>query len=290
MVKVSIKKQTSLRTASNPEDDILSKLSSLKMSKGSSAVIYSRESDQMKHSLEDQVQKAKEYAKTNGLNVVSVIRETLSGKDIVKQTQLMNALLENKDTHFIFSHMDRITRDFQGFCSHFINCCNVNCNTIHIVNEELVSSIPIHFKKIVCGIIDAEEERKTISRRVKSSVAFRKRNGIYKPSVPKFGRMYVRDREGKISKVVQREEEVDTIQLVNLMYFGGKCDEIEGLLIKLTKNPRHRLYDMNDEDEEIREVKYGNFSSKTIAEFLNYIRFYKRNRKWSAASVLNCLE
>jgi DNA invertase Pin-like site-specific DNA recombinase len=290
MVKVAIKKQTSLRTASNPEDDILSKLSSLKMSVGSSAIIYARESDIMKHSLEDQVQKAKEYAKTNGLNVVSVIRETLSGKDIVKQKQLMNALLENKDTHFIFSHMDRITRDFQGFCSHFIDCCNVNRITIHIVNEELVSSIPLHFKKIVCGIIDAEEERKTISRRVKSSVAFRKRNGIYKPSVPKYGRMYVRDREGKITKVVQREEEMDTIQLVNLMYYGGKCDEIEKLLIKLTKNPRHRLYDMNNEDEEIREVKYGNFSSKTIAEFLNYIRFYKRNREWSAASVLNCLE
>lgn len=290
MVKVAIKKQTSSRTASKPEDDILSKLSSLKMSVGSSAIIYARESDRMKHSLEDQVQKAKEYAKANGLNVVSVIRETLSGKDIVKQTQLMNALLENKDTHFIFSHMDRITRDFQGFCSHFINCCNVNRNTIHIVNEELVSSIPLYFKKIVCGIIDAEEERKTISRRIKSSIAFRKRNGIYKPSIPKFGRMYVRDREGRITKVIQREEEVDTIQLVNLMYFGGKCDEIEKLLIKLTKNPRHRLYDMNNEDEEIREVKYGNFSSKTIAEFLNYIRFYKRNRKWSAASVLNCLE
>jgi DNA invertase Pin-like site-specific DNA recombinase len=288
MVKVSIKKRTN--SSSKPEDDILSKLTSLKMSVGSSAVIYARESDLMKHSLDDQVQKAKEYAKANGFKVISVIRETCSGGDVVKQKKLMNAILENKDTHFIFLHMDRITRDLQGFCSHFINCCNVNRNTIHIVNEELVSSIPLHFKKIVCGIIDAEEERKTISRRVKSSVAFRKRNGIYKPSIPKFGRMYVRDREGKISKVVQREEEVDTIRLVNLMYFGGKCDEIEKLLIKLTKNPRHRLYDMNNEDEEIREVKYGNFSSKTIAEFLNYIRFYKRNREWSAASVLNCLE
>ncbi len=285
MVKVSIKKQTS----SKPEDDILSRLSSLKMSVGSGAVIYARESDQMKHSLDDQVQKAKKYAKDNGFNVVSVIRETRSGEEILKQTQLMNALLENKDTHFIFSHTDRITRDFQGFCSHFINCCNANRNTIHIVNEELVSSIPLHFKKIVCGIIDAEEERKTISRRIKSSIAFRKRNGIYKPSIPKFGRMYARDREGRITKVVQREEEVDTIRLVNLMYYGGTCDEIEKLLIKITKNPRHRLYDMNDEDKEIREVKRGNFTSRTIAEFLNYIKLYKRNRKWSSASVLSCL-
>lgn len=289
MVKVSIKK-TSTRTASKPEDDILSRLSSLKMSVGSSAIIYARESDRMKHSLDDQVQKAKEYAKANGLKVISVIRETRSGEDIVKQTHLMNALLENKDTHFIFSHTDRITRDFQGFCSHFINCCNVNRNTIHIVNEELVSSIPLHFKKIVCGIIDAEEERKTISRRVKSSVAFRKRNGIYKPSVPKFGRMYVRDREGRITKVVQREEEVDTIRLVNLMYFGGKCDEIEGLLKKITKNPRHKIYNYKDEDKEIQEIKYGNMTSTTIAEFLNYIRLYKRNREWSATSVLSCLE
>jgi len=294
MVKVVIKKQktSTRRTASSskPEDDILSRLSSLKMSTGSRAVIYARQSDNMKHSLDDQVQNARKYANNNGFNVVSVIKETCSGKDIVKQTQLMNALIENKDTHFIFSRMDRITRDFQGFCSHFIKCCNVNQNTIHIVSDNLVSSIPLDFKKIVCGIIDAEEERKTISRRIKSSVAFRKRNGIYKPSIPKFGQMYVRDREGRISKVVQREEEVDTIRLVNLMYYGGKCDEIEKLLIKITKNPRHRLYDMNDEDKEIREIKRGNMTSTSIAEFLNYIRLYKRNRKWSSASVLSCLE
>jgi DNA invertase Pin-like site-specific DNA recombinase len=260
------------------------------MSVGSGAVIYARESDIMKHSLDDQVQKAKEYAKANGFKVVFVIKETCSGKDIVKQTQLMNALLENKDTHFIFSHTDRITRDFQGFCSHFINCCNVNRNTIHIVNEELVSSIPLHFKKIVCGIIDAEEERKTISRRIKSSVSFRKRNGIYKPSISKFGRMYVRDKEGKITKVVQCEQEVDTIRLVNLMYFGGKCDEIERLLIKITKNPKHKIYNYKDEESDVREIKRGNMTSTSIAEFLNYIRLYKRNREWSGASVLSCLE
>lgn len=292
MVKVSIKKQTSTRrnASSKPEDDILSRLSSLKMSVGSGAVIYARESDKMKHSLDDQVQKARKYAKDNGFNVISVINETCSGKDIVKQTQLMNALLENKDTHFIFSHTDRITRDFQGFCSHFIYCCNANRNTIHIVDEELVSSIPLHFKKIVCGIIDAEEERKTISRRSKSSIAFRKRNGIYKPSIPKFGRMYVRDREGRITKVVQREEEVDTIRLVNLMYYGGTCDEIEKLLIKITKNPRHKIYNYKDEESDVREIKRGNMTSTSIAEFLNYIRLYKRNRKWSGASVLSCLE
>ena len=289
MVKVSIKKQNSKQT-SKPEDDILSRLSSLKMSVGSGAVIYARESDRMKHSLDDQVQKAKEYAKTNGLKVVSVIRETRSGEDILKQIHLMNALLENKDTHFIFSHTDRITRDFQGFCLHFINCCNANRNTIHIVDEELVSSIPLHFKKIVCGIIDAEEERKTISRRSKSSIAFKKRNGIYKPSIPKFGRMYLRDQEGKITKVVQCEQEVDTIRLVNLMYFGGKCDEIERLLIKITKNPKHKIYNYKDEESDVREIKRGNMTSTTIAEFLNHIRLYKRNREWSGASVLSCLE
>ena len=285
MVKVS-KKQTSTRS----KDDILSRLSSLKMSSGNSAIIYARESDKMKHSLEDQVQKAKEYAKTNGFHVISIIKETRSGENIVKQVQLMNALLENKDTHFIFSNADRITRDFQGFCSHFINCCNANHHTIHIVNDELVSSIPLHFKKIVCGIIDAEEERKTMSRRIKSSVAFRKRNGIYKPSIPKFGRMYVRDRDGRITKVVQREEEVDTIRLINLMYYGGTCDEIEKLLIKITKNPRHKIYNYEDEDSDVREIKRGNMTSTSIAEFLNYIRLYRRNCEWSGASVLNCLE
>ena len=293
MVKVVIKKKSSTkRTASSskPEDDILSKLSSLKMSVGSGAVIYTRQSNVMTHSLDDQAQKAKEYAKANGFKVLSVIKETCSGGDVVKQTKLMNALLENKDTHFIFSHTDRITRDFQGFCSHFINCCNVNRNTIHIVNDELVSSIPLHFKKIVCGIIDAEEERKTISRRIKSSVVFRKRNGIYKPSISKFGSMYVRDQERRITKIVQCEQEVDTIRLVNLMYFGGKCDEIEKLLIKITKNPKHKIYNYEYEENEVREIKRGNMTSTSIAEFLNYIRLYKRNRKWSGASVLSCLE
>ncbi len=292
MVKIVIKKQSSNKRttpSSNSEDDILSKLSSLKMSVGKDAIIYARESDVMKHSLEDQVQKGKKYAKENGFKVASVIKETCSGEIILKQKQLMDAILENKDTHFLFLHTDRITRDFQGFCSHFINCCNVNRNTIHIVNEALVSSIPLDFKKIVCGIIDAEEERKTISRRIKSSRDFRKRNGIYKPSIPKYGRMYVRDKEGKVWKEVQCEEETDTIRLVNLMYFGGICDDIEKLLKKITKNPKHKLYDMNNEDNEICEVKRGNFSSQSIAEFLNYIKLYKRNREWSGASVLNCL-
>ena len=286
MVKVVIKKKSSTK----PEDDILSKLSSLKMSVGNGAFIYARQSDIMKHSLDDQAQKAKEYAKANGFKVLSVIKETCSGGDVVKQTKLMNALLENKDTHFIFSDTDRITRDFQGFCSHFINCCNVNRNTIHIVNDELVSSIPLHFKKIVCGIIDAEEERKTISRRIKSSVVFRKRNGIYKPSISKFGSMYVRDQERRITKVVQCEQEVDTIRLVNLMYFGGKCDEIERLLIKITKNPKHKIYNYEYEESDVREIKRGNMTSTTIAEFLNHIKLYKRNREWSGASVLSCLE
>jgi hypothetical protein len=102
--------------------------------------------------------------------------------------------------------------------------------------------------------------------------------------------MYVRDKDGKIWKEVQCEQESDTIRLVNLMYFGGTCDEIEKLLKKITKNPKHRLYDMNDEDKEIHEVKHGNFSSQSIAEFLNYIKLNKRNREWSASSVLNCLE
>jgi DNA invertase Pin-like site-specific DNA recombinase len=292
MVKITIKKQSSNKRAeppANSEDDILSKLSSLKMSAGKNAIIYSRESDVMKHSLEDQVQKGKEYAKKHGFKVGSVINETCSGEIILKQTQLMEAILENKDTHFIFSHTDRITRDFQGFCSHFIHCCNVNRNTIHIVNEGLVSSIPFDFKKIVCGIIDAEEERKTISRRIKSSIDFRKRNGIYKPSIAKYGRMYVRNNEGKVWKEVQCEQEMDTIRLVNLMYFGGTCDDIEKFLKKITKNPKHQLYDMNNESEEIREVKRGNFSSQSIAEFLNYIKLYKRNREWSGTSVLSCL-
>ena len=294
MVKITIKKsskQTSNKRAElpNSEDDILSKLTCLKMSVGKDSIIYARESDVMKHSLEDQVQKAKEYAKKNGFKVVAVIKETCSGEIILKQKQLMNALLENKDTHFIFSDTDRITRDFQGFCSHFINCCNANRNTIHIVNEGIVSSISLDFKKIVCGIIDAEEERKTISRRIKSSVAFRKRNGIYKPSIAKYGRMYVRNNEGKVWKEVQCEQEMDTIRLVNSMYFGGTCDDIEKLLKKITKNPKHQLYDMNNESEEICEVKRGNFSSQSIAEFLNYIKLYKRNREWSGASVLSCL-
>ena len=74
------------------------------------------------------------------------------------------------------------------------------------------------------------------------------------------------------------------------MYFGGKCDEIEGLLKKITKNPRHKIYNYKDEDNEVDEIKRGNMTSTTIAEFLNYIKLYKRNREWSAASVLSCLE
>ena len=235
MVKKVIQKQKQATTTESPPEDILKKFSSLKVSAGSNAIIYARESREMEYSLDDQVQKGKKYVNENGLKVVQVLKETHSGAVISKQKQLMNAIIEYKDTHFIFFATDRITRDFQGFCSQFIYYCNLNSNTIHIVIEGLVSSIPYDFKKIVCGVIDAEEERKTISRRVKASIAFRKRNGIYKSSVPKYGRMYVRGKDGKIAKEVQCEQETDTIRLVNLMYFGGTCNDIERLLKKITK-------------------------------------------------------
>jgi hypothetical protein len=90
--------------------------------------------------------------------------------------------------------------------------------------------------------------------------------------------------------VVQCEQEVDTIRLVNLMYFGGKCDEIERLLIKITKNPKHKIYNYKNEESDVREIKRGNMTSTSIAEFLNHIKLYKRNHEWSGASVLSCLE
>lgn len=74
MVKITVRKQPSNKKAdssskqredsSSKPEDILSRLTSLKVSVGNNAIIYARESDVMKHSLEDQVQKAKNMQKT----------------------------------------------------------------------------------------------------------------------------------------------------------------------------------------------------------------------------------
>jgi len=49
------------------------------------------------------------------------------------------------------------------------------------------------------------------------------------------------------------------------------------------------MYDYKNDDYGVNEILHGNMSSRDIADFLNDIKIYRRNRPWTAQAVLNVL-
>jgi hypothetical protein len=75
-----------------------------------------------------------------------------------------------------------------------------------------------------------------------------------------------------------------------MFYHGAKCVKVNSLLNEITGRNDHYMYDYKEEDYGVSEILHGNMSSTMIADFLNDIKVYRRNRPWSAQSVLNLVD
>jgi hypothetical protein len=50
------------------------------------------------------------------------------------------------------------------------------------------------------------------------------------------------------------------------------------------------MYNYKEQNAKVDEILPGNMTSSMIAEFLNDIKVYRRNRPWSAQSILNLIK
>lgn len=257
------------------------------------AVIYTRISKdkQVKGlSLESQFENCEKYCNNCNFEILHNYSEIVSARDMSKQKKLLNIAENYSYTNIIINDVSRFSRNVKDGVN-FIDKLKRKNIVLHFVEKDLQSNNNIDYKTILSDLKDAEIEIDTLSRRMKRTIKFKKENKLYTPSTPKYGSKHTKIlNDNRITiKVEINKVEQKIIQLINKMYYGSISKEIEDLLIELTGDKEHRIYDY-EKNCEVSEVRRGNMTKKGIAEFLNYINIFKRGRKWTSGMVSNILK
>ena len=256
------------------------------------AVIYARVStkEQTKgYSLDTQIQGCTDFAERNGFNVISVLSETRRAGEMKNQRKLLQILDGRSNIHLIAYCMDRFSRNFFDYAM-FEKKCNEKKIIFHDAHKNLSSNVSSDLKQMTSDIRDAVIEHRTLSRRSTSTFQYRKQHGLYYPSISKYGTKYIRSMNGKIQRISDDKNEKNIKKLINMFYYGSKCARINSLLNEITGRDDHCMYNYEEQNSKVDEILHGNMSSTMIADFLNDIKVYRRNRSWSAQSVLKVLD
>ncbi len=256
------------------------------------AVIYARVSTKEQtrgYSLDTQIQDCTDFAERNGFNIISILSETCSAGEMKNQKKLLKILEERSNIHLIAYCMDRFSRNFFDYAI-FEKKCNEKKITFHDAHKNLSSNVSSDLKEMTSDIRDAVTEHRTLSRRSTSSFQYRKQHGLYYPTISKYGTKYIRDRNGKIQRISDDKNENNIKKLINMLYYGAKCARVNSLLNEITGRDDHYIYDYKTDDYSVKEILHGNLSSTDIADFLNDIKVYRRDRPWTAQSILNLLK
>lgn len=234
-------------------------------------------------SIYSQRELCEKYCNERGFSIINCETEVASAKEIKYQKKLLS-VLEYENIELIVLDPSRLSRNLNDFVS-FMEKCHSRNITIHFVDGELISTNSMDKKTIVSKIIDSETELNILITRINRSIAFRKRNSLFVPSITKFGYQFAVTKKSK--KIVENPVEQKVIRLINLLYHGGDLHEISNLLFMLS-GTRHELYDPRN-NESIDKIELGNFSAPSIARFLNSIPLYRRELKWTSSAVLKVL-
>ena len=256
------------------------------------AVIYARVSTSKQekgYSLDTQIQGCTDFAERNGFNIISVLSETRRAGEMKNQRKLLQILAERSNIHLIAYCMDRFSRNFFDYAM-FEKKCNEKKIIFHDAHKNRSSNVSSDLKQMTSDIRDAVIEHKTLSRRSTSSFQYRKQHGLYFPTISKYGTKYIRNKNGKIQRISDDKNEKNIKKLINMFYYGAKCDKVNSLLNEITGRNDHYMYDYKNDDYSFDDILHGNMSSRDIAEFLNDIKVYRRNRPWSAQSILHLIK
>jgi len=256
------------------------------------AVIYARISTSKQekgYSLDTQIQGCTDFAERNGFNIISILSETRRAGEMKNQRKLLQILADHSNIQLIAFCMDRFSRNFFDYAM-FEKKCGENKITFHDAHKNLSSNVSSDLKQMTSDIRDAVTEHRTMSRRSTSSFRYRKQNGLYYPSISKYGTKYLRDKNGKFTRSTDDKNEKNIKKLINMFYHGAKCVKVNLLLNEITGRNDHCIYNYEEQNSKVDEILRGNMSSSMIADFLNDIKVYRRNRPWSAQSILKLLD
>lgn len=221
-------------------------------------------------SIPQQTQMLQKFIKNNikpdDYNIFSYQR---SGSDITKQKEIIDAIEDNTNTVFVFPSIDRFTRDRNY--GNILDKCKENNNILVFVKEELRTDHEEDERKIHNGIFESFKEGERITQRNRNNAKFRKEHPeLCKPreKKPPCGFTYKTTVIGGISKkiIVSNENEVKLSKIVKTLKYGGSASSVNKILIEMTGNKKHALYDVNT-NQLLSEIPKGMITQQQIVNF-----------------------
>ena len=255
-----------------------------------SAVIYSRVSTGKQvfgTSLSSQQMICKEYCTKKNFKIIKEYSESVSAKNISKQTELNKIVEENYDIQLVVLDASRLTRNMTDFIN-FLNKCKQKQIVIHFAQDNLESSNMHDIKKMISNVIDSETELKNLSERIIRSIQHRKQTGTYFPTKIQYGYMLKELKNSKFKKIIcPNDNEKKIIKLIKEMRSGVSLMMLDDSIEKITgiKEYMKSYFPSNylNDDEfnyTMSDEKYV-FNLKEIAFHLNNMKITNRNKIWN---------
>lgn len=251
------------------------------------AIIYCRSStphqNQYTHtSIEMQTFVCREYCYKNELQVVSLVTEVCSARQISNQKKLLKIINNNNDINLIVYDASRFSRNILEGIQILNECRNKNI-ILHCVKDSFSTYKYQGYLNFVDGIKNGEAESKLLSDRLKSSIQHKRALGSEFGN-PAYG--YKKEKNNGITKFVDNENEKKIINLATKLYYGCSVKEANNCILDITGENIKSLF-----TEPCAKIKFGNFTYGMIAEFFNEHNIKYRNEKeWTATQVSNIVK
>jgi DNA invertase Pin-like site-specific DNA recombinase len=185
------------------------------------AVIYCRVSTKNQingTSLNSQEYYCTQYCKDNNLTIANIVHEICSAKTTNKQKKLLDIIDTNNNIHLVFFEPTRFSRNVCDF-TNLLNKCSINNIIIHSVTGNMNTSNNNDTKNILSNVFDGEIEIKTLSKRIKKSIEYRKTQKTYIPTISRYGYCHKTTRvNNRMQKIIARddnEQNIITIRFIN---------------------------------------------------------------------------
>jgi DNA invertase Pin-like site-specific DNA recombinase len=270
-------------------NSLIGSTSKLSIQKPNSYAYYRVSSKNQKdgYSIEQQRDACINYCKTNKLKLQGEISEIVSARSMLKQKNLTNLVNLVNDCNIIIYEPTRLSRNPEDYHK-LQKTCDEKKIIFHFVTPNLISDNNNDKRLIATGVLDGQFESEFISNRVKKSIAYRKLHNKYVPSIPKFGFAYCKISKNNL-KVVNNKKEIQIEALIKKLYYGGSAKDINNLLVDITGNNKHQLYNSSNQNEVVSNVEYGNMRIIDVARFLNSTSILRRNKPWNTKNVSDLL-
>jgi len=249
-------------------------------------VIYVRASTQEQNT-EAQQYTCEQFCIENELEVIKVIVEKCSAYKFESQSGLESILANYSDINLVVSSADRLSRNVikaDGLLNVFADqnitllSCRENISTLTALGRH-------EFRNIISA---SQYESELISERVKSSVNYRKANGIHigkaKYGYTVFNKKLVKSHEEQkvikfILRICKKNIEIFKISEQLKCLLTSISREYDYAPVSIFIEDKHHEYGVLDDHKTVK-VTY-----QTISEILNDYGIYNREKKWTSVMV-----